>query len=481
MRACAWAPACHCYEGKKEVAKIVCVERLHFYLRLKKSVWGGGRWTEARGHICLTHGRCSEAVLVVATATSHVARPWHVLLARATLPLPHSRPAGGLARDGILATRNRTERNRKDQEAGGPEAEGPLDAGPRGSRRGGRSLSLPAASRTRVSGSGDVDTESASSFPAWFRFWLLTPSAKNEADAVGHRSANKNEMTVMTVSPAALSTGWRSAPPQRLPGTRIAPPQRQKGSERHSAPLTAQTGLTAAHTGGGLDPGCLRLGLALCAARLEGRRLAHLWEQRSTRQPPPPPPELGLICWVPGRDRNGVPGHLQPLAWLALPCPAQAGGSQTLCGNGLLPSVVQQIPRELSWPGAVLGAGDRAVKAQPQWQLTLAERRPVLCVERSERSQSPEVQSGQQPPGGLRAARAGPGPSPGSGACFLNTCAGPARAAAAPWGQVCGAAGLQPRHCPRALGGHSWALLSWLPSSGHGPPWAVDIPLLWYL
>ena len=57
----------------------------------------------------------------------------------------------------------------------------------------GRYPFLPAASRTRVSGSKAVDTESASSFPAWFRFWLLTPSAKKEADAVGYRPASKND------------------------------------------------------------------------------------------------------------------------------------------------------------------------------------------------------------------------------------------------------------------------------------------------
>ena len=50
----------------------------------------------------------------------------------------------------------------------------------------------PAASTTRVSGSRAADTESASNSPAWFRFGLLTPSAKKEADTVSYESVNRN-------------------------------------------------------------------------------------------------------------------------------------------------------------------------------------------------------------------------------------------------------------------------------------------------
>lgn len=51
----------------------------------------------------------------------------------------------------------------------------------------------PAASKIRVSGSRAADTESASNSPAWFRFGLLTPSAKKEADTVSYESGNRND------------------------------------------------------------------------------------------------------------------------------------------------------------------------------------------------------------------------------------------------------------------------------------------------
>lgn len=60
--------ACPCCEGKKEVAKIACTERLHFYLKLKKSV--GEREVEGT-HTCCMHSRCSQMALWPACAGGH--------------------------------------------------------------------------------------------------------------------------------------------------------------------------------------------------------------------------------------------------------------------------------------------------------------------------------------------------------------------------------------------------------------------------
>lgn len=74
-----------------------------------------------------------------------------------------------------------------------------------GSPRRWRPASLPAASRTRVSGSKAVDTESASSFPAWFRFWLLTLSAKDKVGIISYEPVSKN------CNDRDRASGWRSA------------------------------------------------------------------------------------------------------------------------------------------------------------------------------------------------------------------------------------------------------------------------------
>lgn len=134
--------------------------------------------------------------------------------------------------------------------------------------KGGCQQPLPEASGTRVSGSKAVDTESASNFPAWFRFWLLTLSARDETGAISYKSVNKSMMMVATVNDALNGSGSGGGvlgnTQGMLPAT-IASPFKPLKRERQKVPLPPNFCCRQSHPahtwGRGLNLGCGRLAL----------------------------------------------------------------------------------------------------------------------------------------------------------------------------------------------------------------------------